>query len=220
MSVFVTGTDTAVGKTSFTVWLLQRLRERGVRVAGYKPICCGDRNDASQLLAASSPGLTIDEINPVWLHTPAAPLTAATLEHREIDRAALGDGFVRLEERFDFVAVEGVGGWIVPITTDYYTCDLAAELRLPVIVIARNRLGCLNHVFLTLRSVEAAGLAVAGVVLNNLEHESDVAAKTNAEILQRCLILPVLPRFDRESAAIPVILGQMLPGIGHRLLSN
>ena len=220
MSVFVTGTDTGVGKTSFTVWLLQRLRERGMRVAGYKPICCGDRDDATQLLAASSPGLTIDEINPVWLRTPAAPLTAATLEHREIDRTALRDGFVRLKERFDFVAVEGVGGWIVPITTDYYTCDLAVELRLPVLIIARNRLGCLNHVFLTVRSVEAVALAVAGVVLNDLGQEAEVAAKTNAEILQRCLALPILPRFDRESAAIPAMLGQMLPEIGRRLSSN
>ena len=114
MSVFVTGTDTGVGKTSFTVWLLQRLRERGLRCAGYKPICCGDRDDAGLLQAASSPGLTIDDVNPVWLRTPAAPLTAATVEQREIDLQALRDRFVRLTERFDFVAVEGVGGWIVP----------------------------------------------------------------------------------------------------------
>ena len=82
MSVFVTGTDTGVGKTKFTVWLLRRLRERGVRCAGYKPICCGDRDDAEQLRAASSSGLTIDAVNPVWLRTPAAPLTAARLKER------------------------------------------------------------------------------------------------------------------------------------------
>ena len=217
MSVFVSGTDTGVGKTSFTVWLLQRLRAQGMRVAGYKPICCGDREDASQLLAASSPGLTIDEINPVWLRTPAAPLTAATVEDREIDRLALRDGFARLQERFDFVAVEGVGGWVVPITTDYFTSDFAAQLRLPVVIIARNRLGCLNHVFLTIRSVEAAALKCAGVVLNDLGGEFDVASRTNAEILQRCLSLPILPRFERESAAIPALLGQMLPELGHLL---
>ena len=81
MSVFVTGTDTGVGKTVFTVWLLKRLRERGVRCAGYKPICCGDRHDADLLLAASSPGLTIDEVNPVWLRTPAIATKRAT-SHR------------------------------------------------------------------------------------------------------------------------------------------
>ena len=149
MSVFVTGTDTGVGKTSFTVWLLERLRERGLRVAGYKPLCCGDRSDAELLHAASSPGLTIDQVNPVWLRTPAAPLTAALAEHRSIDRALLKDGFNYLTERFEFVAVEGVGGWMVPIATDYLSNDLAAELGLPVIVVVMNRLGCLNHTLLT-----------------------------------------------------------------------
>ena len=76
MSVFVTGTDTGVGKTKFTVWLLERLREHGMRCAGYKPICCGDRQDAERLLGASADGLTIDEINQLWLKTPDAPLTA------------------------------------------------------------------------------------------------------------------------------------------------
>jgi dethiobiotin synthetase len=213
VSVFVTGTDTGVGKTSFIVWLLQRLRERRLRCAGYKPICCGDRDDAGQLQAASSPGLTIDEVNPVWLRTPAAPLTAAMLEHREIDRQALRDGFVRLAGRFDFVAVEGVGGWMVPITTDYFSNDLAADLRLPVIVVAQNRLGCLNHVLLTVRSIEAAALKCVGVVLNNLAETSEVAATTNAEILQRCLPLPILPGFDRDSVEIAPLLRQMMAEI-------
>ncbi len=213
MSVFVTGTDTGVGKTSFTVWLLQRLRERGLRCAGYKPICCGDRADAQQLQAASSPGLTIDEVNPVWLQTPAAPLPAALVEKREIDLGGLRAGFGRLSERFDFVAVEGVGGWIVPITSDYFTSDLAAELGLPVLVVVLNRLGCLNHTLLTVRSIEAAGLKCAGVVLNDFAAERDVAISSNAEILGRCLPLPILARFDRDTADIAVPLRQMLPEI-------
>jgi dethiobiotin synthetase len=217
VSVFVTGTDTGVGKTTFTVWLLERLRARGLRVAGYKPICCGDRDDATQLLAASSPGLTIDEVNPVWLHTPAAPLTAAMVEEREIDRRAPREGFVRLTERVDFVAVEGVGGWMVPITPDYFTSHLAAELRLPVLLIARNRLGCLNHVFLTLQGIEVAGLKCAGIVLNDLAPEHEIATTTNAEILGRCLALPILARFDRESAATVASLGEMLPEIRQHL---
>lgn len=211
MSIFVTGTDTGVGKTSFTVWLLQRLRARGLRCAGYKPICCGDRADAVQLLAASSAGLTIDEVNPVWLQTPAAPLTAALVEKREIDPAALRDGFVRLSERFDFVAIEGVGGWMVPITSDYFTNDLAADLGQPVIVVALNRLGCLNHTLLTVRSVAAAGLRCAGVVFNHFGAESDIAVSTNAEILGRCLPLTLLARFDRDATEMAEPMRQMLP---------
>lgn len=211
MSVFVTGTDTGVGKTSFTIWLLQRLRGRGVRVAGYKPICCGDRDDAQQLLAASSAGVTIDEVNPIWLRTPAAPLPAAEAEQREIERDALHAGFVRLKARFDFVAVEGVGGWKVPITPGYFTSDLAAELRLPVILIARNQLGCLNHVLLTVQAIAAAELRCAGIVLNDLSPTHDFAETTNATVLRRCLNLPILASFDRESSAIESALAEMLP---------
>ena len=156
MSVFVTGTDTGVGKTSFTVWLLERLRAEGIRAAGYKPICCGDRHDAELLVAASAPGLTIDDVNPVWLQMPAAPLTAALAERRTLDLDGLRDGFAQLSTRVDFVAVEGVGGWIVPITADYFSSDLAADLRLPVLVVAHNKLGCLNHILLTARGIAAA----------------------------------------------------------------
>jgi dethiobiotin synthetase len=211
VSVFVTGTDTGVGKTSFTVWLLRRLVERGVRCAGYKPICCGDRDDALQLQAASSSGLTIEEVNPVWLRSPVAPLTAAREEDRIIDLSALRDGFVRLEERFDFVAVEGVGGWMVPITPNYFSNDLAAELDLRVIVVAQNRLGCLNHTFLTVRAIEAAGLNCAGVILNHLTPGTDLAVTTNAEVLRSCLSAPVLERFEPDSTAIPASLRKMIP---------
>lgn len=213
MSVFVTGTDTGVGKTSFTVWLLQRLRARGVRCAGYKPICCGDRADAIELQAASSAGLTIDEVNPVWLRTPAAPLTACNAEKREIDLSSLREGFVRLRDRFDFVAVEGVGGWIVPIRSDYFTSDLAVDLQLPVIVIAQNRLGCINHVLLTVRGIEGAGLQCAGVVLNQFAAESDVATSTNAGIIRQCVPLPVAGQFDRQAMEISPEIRQMMPEI-------
>ena len=84
MSLFVTGTDTGVGKTHTVIQLLRLLRASGARCAGMKPICCGDRRDAELLLAAGSGGLTIDEINPVWLKTPVAPLAAAHIEHAKI----------------------------------------------------------------------------------------------------------------------------------------
>jgi dethiobiotin synthetase len=213
VSIFVTGTDTGVGKTTFLVWLLQRLQSLGLSCAGYKPICCGDREDARQLLAASACGLTIDDVNPCWLKTPAAPFTAAMTEGEEIDLEALRDGFVRLQDRVEFVAVEGVGGWIVPITSSYFTNDLAADLGLPVIVIAANRLGCLNHILLTTRSITEAGLNCAGVVLNPLLLSEDIATNTNADILRQCLTIPILGRFDCKRAAIDLEIRQMLPEV-------
>ncbi|HEY1583838.1 MAG TPA: dethiobiotin synthase [Chthoniobacterales bacterium] len=217
MSIFVSGTDTGVGKTRFTVWLLQRLRERGIRGAGYKPICCGDREDAVQLQAASYAGLTIDEINPTWLRTPAAPLAAALEEKRAIDLARIREGFVRLSERVDFVAVEGVGGWMVPIAPDYFTSDLAAEFALPVVVVALNRLGCLNHTLLTVRAIESNGVACAGVIVNDLAPESDVAISTNAQILRRCLSVPILEHFEPGAFEIHEDLRRMLPELAERV---
>lgn len=167
MNLFLTGTDTAVGKTHTAVQLLRAARASGLRCAGMKPICCGDRGDAERLLAASSEGLTIDEINPVWLKTPATPLAASLIEQVAIEEQRLVDALRNLEDRFDFVLVEGVGGWLVPIRRDFFVSDLATQMKLPVMVVTENLLGCLNHATLTVRSVVEHGLACAGVVLND-----------------------------------------------------
>jgi dethiobiotin synthetase len=91
-----------------------------------KPICCGDRNDAERLRAASSEGLTIDQINPIWLKTPAAPLSASLIEQVVVDERRVVDALHKLEDCFDFVLVEGVGGWLVPIRRDFFVSDFAA----------------------------------------------------------------------------------------------
>ena len=193
MNLFLTGTDTGVGKTHTAVQLLYAAQASGLRCAGMKPICCGDRNDAERLLAASSEGLTIDEINPVWLKTPAAPLSASLIEEVVIDEQRLVDALRRLEDRFDFVLVEGVGGWLVPIRCDFFVSDLAAQMKLPVLVVAQNRLGCLNHTNLTVRSVIEHGLVCVGVVLNDNAGLTDIATNTNADILRQILDVPILP---------------------------
>ena len=201
MSLFVTGTDTGVGKTFTATQLLRLARATGLRCVGYKPICCGDRDDAELLLAAGEPGLTLDEVNPVWLRTPAAPLTASMVENRDVDLQLIRDQFERLRARFDLVVVEGVGGWLVPIRVDYFASDLAAELGLPVLVVALNRLGCLNHTMLTLQSVAASGLTCAGVALNGRAAASDTAETTNFDVLTRISPVPVLSGLTAETQA-------------------
>jgi dethiobiotin synthetase len=198
MRLFLTGTDTGVGKTHTAVQLLRAGRASGLRCAGFKPICCGDRDDAEKLLAASSEGLTIDELNPVWLKTPAAPFSASLIEQVQIDEQKLIAALRKLEERFDFIVVEGVGGWLVPIRKDFFVSDLAARMKLPVMVVAQNRLGCLNHTLLTVRSVAEHQLICAGVVLNDTGGLTDIAAKTNADILRQLLSVPILPGLDEN----------------------
>ena len=202
MSLFLTGTDTGVGKTHTAVRLLRAGRAAGLRCAGMKPICCGDRDDAQQLLAASSEGLTIDELNPVWLKTPAAPFSASLIEQVEIDEGQLIEKLRGLEARFDSVVVEGVGGWLVPIRRDFFVADLAALIKLPVLVVAMNRLGCLNHTILTVRSVLEHGLECAGVVLNSPDGSPDIASTTNADILRRVLDVPIVSSLPEEMAGL------------------
>jgi dethiobiotin synthetase len=214
VSFFVTGTDTGVGKTHTVVQLLRLLRQIGKSCAGFKPICCGDRQDAERLLAASTDDLTIDEINPIWLKTPSAPMTAAQIESVQIDISGLIRAFHALRTRVDIVFVEGAGGWMVPIQKDYFIRDLAVELKLPVVVIVQNRLGCLNHTLLTVRSVQAAGLQCAGAVLNSpASVRPDVAAATNADILAGILDVPLLPELTENTPKLPLEWAEAL-GLG------
>jgi dethiobiotin synthetase len=101
------------------------------------------------LLATGSDGLTIDDVNPVWLKTPAAPVVGSLMEKAPIDVEKIFAAFQTLQERVEHVIVEGTGGWLVPIRPDYFVSDLAAAMKLPVLVVAQNRLGCLNHAALT-----------------------------------------------------------------------
>lgn len=210
MSVFLTGTDTGVGKTFTAVQLLRLLRARGLRCAGMKPICCGDRQDAELLLAASSGELSIDEVNPVWLKTPVAPMAAALLEKAPVATERLREGLANLRKRFDFVVVEGVGGWLVPISEHYFVSNLAADMGLPVVVVAKNRLGCLNHTLLTVRSVAGHGLVCQGVALNSPDGASDASTETNSDILTATAGVPILPGLVPDLAELPAIWASIL----------
>ena len=214
MSLFITGTDTGVGKTYTAVQLLRLLGASGIRCAGMKPICCGDRRDAELLLAAGSEGLTIDEINPVWLKTPVAPFAAARIEQVQIDIEHIVAALRALQDRVEYLVVEGAGGWLVPIRADYFVSDLAAEMKLPVLVVAQNRLGCLNHTALTVRSIAEHGLPCAGIVLNELPGATDIATATNADILQEIMDVPLLPGLLEDMNELPRSWRQMMDSVG------
>ena len=203
MSLFVTGTDTGVGKTHTAVQLLRLLRAAGTSCAGMKPICCGDRLDAEILLAAGSDGLTIDDVNPVWLKTPAAPVVGSLMEKVNIEIGHILAAFRALQSRVEHVIVEGVGGWLVPIRSDYFVSDLAVEMQLPVLVVAQNRLGCLNHTALTVRCVLQHELRCVGVALNGVPVTDDIAVRTNTGILRKILNVPLLGGLGENLMELP-----------------
>jgi dethiobiotin synthetase len=192
MNLFITGIDTDAGKTYVSTLLVRALRKAGLDTAPMKPFCCGSREDAEKLHEACGRTVPLDEINPVCFVSPTAPYTAAKLEARPADVPAVLAAFRRLRETHRSVVVEGVGGWMVPLTRDYYVADLAAEMGLPVAVVVRNRLGALNHALLTVRDIERRGLQLAGIIFNRAELENDPAAATNRELLEELLGAPVL----------------------------
>jgi dethiobiotin synthetase len=203
VSLFITGTDTGVGKTHIAARLLHLLRESGVSCAGMKPICCGDRRDAELLLAAGSDGLTIDDVNPVWLKTPAAPIVGSLIEKVDIGVDHILSAFHSLQNQVEHVIVEGTGGWMVPIDRNYFVSDLAVSMKLPVLAVAYNRLGCLNHALLTVKSVVGHRLRCVGLVLNNAQETGDIATVTNADILEKVLDVPVLGGLGENLTELP-----------------
>jgi len=205
MNLFITGTDTGVGKTYVTTLLIRALRRAGLDAVGFKPLCCGERDDAEQLLAASDGALALDEVNPVWLRPPAAPYTAAMIEDRPIDLPLIRETYARLRARHQSVIVEGAGGWLVPITRDYFIRDLAAECGLPVAVVFANRLGAINHTLLTVESIRAAGLTCAGIIQNQAAISPEIETiptTTNGAVLQELSGLPILFDIAHGQAAL------------------
>jgi dethiobiotin synthetase len=185
MRLFITGTDTDAGKTYVTALLLEAMRQRGMRAAGFKPFCCGTREDAAILLQAGAEGLTLDALNPVWLKTPASPFAAALIENRTVDMSAVKESFAALTLEVDHVLVEGVGGWEVPLQEGMTAADFAQDLELPVLVVVNNRLGALNHTLLTVRNIESRGKRCLGAVLNYAAPGRDAASISNGMILAR-----------------------------------
>jgi dethiobiotin synthetase len=202
MNYFVTGTDTGVGKTYVSALLIRALRRAGFDTVGLKPICCGDRADAEVLHAAANRELSLDDVNPVWFRFPAAPYTAAMVENRLPDLDQIRERYARIRAGRVSVIVEGVGGWLVPILRDFSVADLAAEMGLPVVVVAANRLGVLNHTLLTVQAIQRRGLKCAGVILNNLVADRDSVASTNRAVLEELLEVPVLWEVEAGQSAL------------------
>jgi dethiobiotin synthetase len=197
MNFFIAGTDTGVGKTYVTRLIIEALRREGIDAAGYKPIACGDRDDAI-VLAAASGGLAHDDVNPLHLQTPVAPYVAGLLENRTIDTGMMIAGYQKLASRHAQVIVEGVGGWEVPLTRNQRVSDFAKELALPVVLVAANRLGALNHILLTVDAIRARGLRCAGIILNQLSDELDTAMITNKGVVEDLAGVPLLDHLIKD----------------------
>jgi dethiobiotin synthetase len=177
LSLFVTGTDTEIGKTFVSSALLRGFVREGLQAAAMKPIAAGafeldgvlHNEDADQLDAASNVLLPPDLRTPYLLKEPAAPHIAAALENVTLDVDHIVACHTEAVQRADIVVVEGVGGFRVPLTATQDTADLAVALNLPVVLVVGMRLGCISHALLTAEAIAARGLTLAGWVANRID---------------------------------------------------
>jgi dethiobiotin synthetase len=193
MNFFITGTDTDVGKTFVTALLTRSLRRAGFDTVAMKPVSCGEPEDSRTLRAAAENELSLSEVTPVSYAPPLAPIEAARLEGRTFDPSEILTTFHRLHRSHRSLLVEGVGGWLVPLSPGYSSADLAKAMNLPVLLVVRNRLGSINHTLLTLESIRHHGLTCGGIVLNN--HPSDIADSSregNRRLIPELTNIPLL----------------------------
>ena len=206
MNYFVTGTDTDCGKTFVTALLVRAARTTGADAVGAKPFCCGPRTDVEILAQASDHVETLDAINPVWLKTPAAPRACEMLGEPAADVPRALTAVRDLAARHAQVFCEGAGGWLVPVAKDCTVADFAADLGWPVIVVVRNKLGAINHTLLTLESVRRRGLPLAGIILNDVDGQTDEATRTNRAILEESCGCPILAEIARGQTALAALI--------------
>lgn len=198
--LFVTGTDTGVGKTLVTGGLAACFREAGIRVGVMKPVetGCSVRGtkrtapDALFLRRMSGTSEPLHRIVPYRLRAPLAPQVAAQKEGVRIRPERIVRGYRSIASRHDLTLVEGAGGLLVPYTTTMRTLELILRLEVPVLVVARTGLGTLNHTLLTLECLARSGVCVLGLVLNNADGTRGPAEKTNPATLQRWSRVPLL----------------------------
>ena len=208
--LFITGTDTEIGKTVITSLLALGLQRHGIDCCPIKPVASGcvefDGGVVSEDALAYAKLADITEplasLSPVCLRRAASPHFAAMLEGRTIDPEEIIQSLQDVQQRVSYLLVEGVGGWLVPITESYLVADLAGDLDLPIVVVVANRLGAINHALLTLEAIRMYDEEPLGVIINHptkSDDKNDDLLENNIRTIERigpAEILGVVPYLD------------------------
>ncbi|MDR2191506.1 MAG: dethiobiotin synthase [Endomicrobium sp.] len=189
--IFITATDTEVGKTYISRQIAAALKESGVNCGVFKPVSTGDRNDAKALIKAAKINEKPETVTPVFFKNPMSPYGASLLEKKVFDLKKVQKTFEYFTGKYDFTVVEGVGGLLVPLKKDFFVSDLIKMFRLPVIVVARTGLGTINHTLLTIDKLKRDGQKILGIILNGKKDAKDVSSATNAKLIEQTAKLPV-----------------------------
>lgn len=195
--LFITGSDTDAGKTVLATLLVRHLRERGIRVAGLKPICSGGRDDARELHEAAGKILPLDAVNPWHCRAPLAPLLAARREKRRVYLREVVASIRRVSREFDCVVIEGAGGLLSPLGQNFNSRDLLCALGAGPLIVCPNRLGAVNQALLVLEALPCGLADRAPVILSAAS--ADPTSASNVTLLRELLgaqRVQVLPRVN------------------------
>ncbi|WP_096199563.1 dethiobiotin synthase [Bacillus sp. FJAT-45350] len=205
--VFITGTDTDVGKTVISSGIAGVLRDEGVDVGVFKPMLSGIKRDDPDsdtywLKAMSETSLRLEEITPFQFEQPLAPGMAQELEGKNITLGDILRKWDNIRNRHDFFIVEGAGGISVPLGKDFLVSDLIKALNLPVLIVARPNLGTINHTFLTVEYAKKLGLTIKGIIINGTSVKKDLAEKLSPKVIEKMCSVPIIgitPKIDELS---------------------
>ena len=200
-SLFITGTDTGVGKTYVAVGLIRALKNMGLNVCPMKPVETGCRkrggklfpSDTFKLIHSSGTSETLGRINQYMFRHPLAPSVAAEIKGIVIKKKKIISAYKYLHEKYDITLVEGAGGVMVPVYKRYLFIDLIKDLNAPALIVSRPGLGTINHTLLTIDALRAREIDIIGVVINySLNKRKGLSDRTNPEVLERIGGVPVL----------------------------
>lgn len=187
--IFITGTDTGVGKTVFTALFLHHLRKTGTRAMAMKPFCSGGRGDVRLLRAMQDRELSEDEINPFYFPEAVAPLISTRQRKCVIPLSDVVRRIKVIATRCERLLVEGSGGLFVPLGKGYFVMDVIQRLHCEVVVVARNRLGTINHTLLSVAALKNLGIKPSMIALINTSdvNDCDPSCRANKRILSELL---------------------------------
>ncbi len=219
--LFVTGTDTEVGKTVIAGGIARVLKDKGQEVGVFKPVASGCRSDRGALVSPDAEFLahcadsseTLDQICPVRFREPLAPEVAVQRGAEPIELEIIRTYYNRLAAGKEVMIVEGIGGLLVPLSQELLVADLAGQMDLPLLIVAKPGLGTINHTLLTIEAARARGLRVAGIVINSyVADTASVAEETNPAAIERASgvkVLAIVPRDLQTNVA----RGAIGPGV-------
>ncbi|MFQ5956718.1 MAG: dethiobiotin synthase [Candidatus Brocadiales bacterium] len=221
--LFVTGTDTGVGKTLVAAGIANLLRSTGIDVGVMKPVATGGKRLSDKLVsedamlmmeaARSKDGYSL--VNPVCLPSLMAPIVASKVDHLHVEWETIWSAYKTLEKRHKHLIVEGIGGLLVPITDRLHVADMARRMKLPVLIVSRPTLGTINHTLLTIEAARKRRLRIKGVIFNSTRMSSGtLMTDTNKAEIERHSGVPVIATIPYMGTPTP---GSIASFLGHSI---